>query len=808
MTIARNMDDWRRETQRSLGETLLFQALEAKCKAGDEPAGTAVLTLVDEVAHYAYHRAKVVLRHMPEFTLHDADHLFRIIHLMGRLIPSDIVPLLSVPELMLLILSALLHDIGMAPRESEVEAWFGFLDDTSVSPSDPSTADFAEFIRAQPDRLQEIKRLRLSADHTTAHRVQQYLVSDYIRTTHGQRCREILAADWEGKIRYRDRDLTPDLAQICYSHIVDPLSLLNMNAGLLCGPDVFACMPFVGVLLRLADILDFDAKRTPSVLFAHLSVRHPVSIAEWQKHRQVHSWIIKPNQIAFAAKCEHPAIEAAIRRFCDLIDRELIACSKVLQQLSDPMRIPFPSHYGIQLAAQVNRDQIGPVTNVSGAPIYVYRDSQFTLSKSQIIDLLMGSSLYGDSAVALRELIQNSIDACLVRAALETSWGNTYRPSIKVEFAAESGRQVLRVSDNGMGMDQYILDNHFSKVGSSFYKSQDFYRMRSEHSMKFAPISRFGIGVLSCFMVADTLNLHTRRLLGAHSSSQPLRVRIEGLEAIFWQLAGDREQPGTSIELTLHENNPWANVNDEDRLKAVTDAVPHPPVPIEIRSGTATINHDGVRFKATVEPDWACDDHVKRIDVSLHDDALGITGNAAIAILEEGGKPAGQKELFCREVSVGDDHRVKLASELCAKENEIERRSDSLHVTDNADIDTSSNSSDVVQSKAALAVHGISVPTNLVRPWWDRRSKTMLRYPFPINIKVDVTGTRDLDLNTARTDIIFNDKWLDFVDTLSGIICRGVKAQVSASYWKTLAKQWIERAPEERFKAIVASISN
>lgn len=53
-------------------------------------------------------------------------------------------------------------------------------------------------------------------------------------------------------------------------------------------------------------------------------------------------------------------------------------------------------------------------------------------------------------------------------------------------------------------MDQYIIDNYYSKVGTSFYKSTDFYTLKSETKADFTPTSRFGIGILSCFMVADT----------------------------------------------------------------------------------------------------------------------------------------------------------------------------------------------------------------------------------------------------------------------------------------------------------------
>lgn len=52
---------------------------------------------------------------------------------------------------------------------------------------------------------------------------------------------------------------------------------------------------------------------------------------------------------------------------------------------------------------------------ITNKPLYRYHETAFSLSKNQIIDLLMGTQLYDSPDVALRELVQNSIDACMLR---------------------------------------------------------------------------------------------------------------------------------------------------------------------------------------------------------------------------------------------------------------------------------------------------------------------------------------------------------------------------------------------------------
>ena len=77
----------------------------------------------------------------------------------------------------------------------------------------------------------------------------------------------------------------------------------------------------------------------------------------------------------------------------------------------------------------------------------------------------MGTKLYGKPGVALRELLQNSIDACLLRQKLSELWGIEYTPKVKVSLYTKNNVDYLRVSDNGVGMNQHIIDNYYTNVG-------------------------------------------------------------------------------------------------------------------------------------------------------------------------------------------------------------------------------------------------------------------------------------------------------------------------------------------------------
>ena len=46
----------------------------------------------------------------------------------------------------------------------------------------------------------------------------------------------------------------------------------------------------------------------------------------------------------------------------------------------------------------------------------------------------------------------------------------------------------------------------------------------------------------------------------------------------------------------------------------------------------------------------------------------------------------------------------------------------------------------------------------------------------------------DLDLNSARTQIIMSEKWQEFEKILAFGICKGIAKSVSTEYWNKLAE--------------------
>jgi hypothetical protein len=95
-------------------------------------------------------------------------------------------------------------------------------------------------------------------------------------------------------------------------------------------------------------------------------------------------------------------------------------------------------------------------------------------------------------------------------------------------------------------------------VGSSYYTSAqyqaDILRASKGTGSRFVPISRFGIGLLSCFIVGDRVEISTLRQLPDGSGGVPLRLSIDGLHGFYTLQTPDLEPaPMPSSDQMLDE---------------------------------------------------------------------------------------------------------------------------------------------------------------------------------------------------------------------------------------------------------------
>ena len=297
------------------------------------------------------------------------------------------------------------------------------------------------------------------------------LLTDYVRQTHGERSATFVRAKYAKDSRWEigGTNVADLVARLCLSHVL-PAHDLDAVRGFRYDEVISSYrvnMVYLGLILRLADILDFDRDRTPDSLYRTIHFKSPVSLREWAKHRSVEGWLIRPSFIQFTMRCEHPEYQRAAYHFMDWIDRELSDAQAACRAF--PASV---SQYKLDLPLSVDRSRIEPKDNK-----YIYSDLEFSLSRDEIVQLLMADKLYGGPWLCVRELLQNALDAlrtrrAVIRRDIGVDWSEG-RVDMMHEVDAD-GYEVLRCTDNGIGMDRNIIERFLTRAGRSYYRSPEF----------------------------------------------------------------------------------------------------------------------------------------------------------------------------------------------------------------------------------------------------------------------------------------------------------------------------------------------
>ncbi|MEV6482816.1 caspase family protein [Streptomyces sp. NPDC051576] len=308
-------------------------------------------------------------------------------------------------------------------------------------------------------------------------------------------------------------------------------------------------------VLWLAGTLAADPRRLPAVIADHIGTGLELSLASVKDAADLLRAQRRKGDLDLALICTHPAQQDAFQAVAN-------AGQHVLNRLHELGRLgPVADALPFRITHDgVRPDRPGP----DGTAVYEVPLTRFRLSEDKIRELLMGRQLYDDPALAIRELYQNSLDACRYRdTRLEGLRRKGRRPApwtgeIAFRQGLDGDREYIECEDNGVGMSREVLEHVFSQAGERFVYSQDY---RAEHSLwqeldpplRMVSNSQFGVGVFSYFMIADEILLYTRPVdQQGIPSSQGFAVRIASSGSLM-QVTPSEEmlQGGTRIRLYL-----------------------------------------------------------------------------------------------------------------------------------------------------------------------------------------------------------------------------------------------------------------
>ncbi|MFE7276210.1 hypothetical protein [Streptomyces sp. NPDC057623] len=312
----------------------------------------------------------------------------------------------------------------------------------------------------------------------------------------------------------------------------------------------------VGPLFAIAHALATEVTELPSAAVRHVGIPDPLDLGRLFTTVREASWTVHRDVLGLDATCDHPAAVAALSEHAQLVDTLLRGARRArLVGEGGVGALPVYAHADEVHEAHEADDGVGP-----GKPGEVIR---FRLDEERIQELLMGENLYRDRSLAIRELYQNALDACRYRRARQHARDghDTFKGEITFvqDFDEAEGRHYLECEDNGIGMDETVLADVFSRAGVRFTDLARFQEEQQDwerQGITVHPNSRFGIGVLSYFMIADEIRVTTCPMDGGDNGRlEELTVLITGPGHYFRVRKTDRPtgRVGTRVRLYLRD---------------------------------------------------------------------------------------------------------------------------------------------------------------------------------------------------------------------------------------------------------------
>ena len=320
----------------------------------------------------------------------------------------------------------------------------------------------------------------------------------------------------------------------------------------------------LAALLAIAGMLAFDLRRFGEVVVDHVGISDRLDPADLRRAVREAHWVLSDDRttLRLEARCVHPATHLALREVCEAVQQQLQVAHRWSKKAGDSAALIAV------LPLSVSTDDLGPEIDTEGRPLYETPLLQFRLAHNEIRDLLMGARLYGDPALAVRELYQNALDACRYRSLRARFRGQPYQGKIRITQGVDNGRSYIECVDNGVGMGRRELENTFSRAGRRFVTSTEFLWeqaewLRVDDSLRLWPNSQFGIGVFSYFMLADEIFVETAQVdRVTNAPSELLHVQIASSGSLFRITTAERSfrtrddiaaSGGTRVRLYLRD---------------------------------------------------------------------------------------------------------------------------------------------------------------------------------------------------------------------------------------------------------------
>ncbi|MFC1651413.1 ATP-binding protein, partial [Candidatus Latescibacterota bacterium] len=281
----------------------------------------------------------------------------------------------------------------------------------------------------------------------------------------------------------------------------------------------------LGACLSLADICHADDSRAPMIVFTYLTFDDE-SETHWKRHMQISGVTRRGNKLVMSAMVFSDEGAEAVNEYKESIEKQL----QIVRPYFHSELYPISQ---VELKLKRRESQIDQALS-------------FQTNMSAILNMLI-EGVYQRAEVFVRELIQNSLDACYLQTARAFRRNEHYEPRIVITsyYNAKDETVAVRIDDNGFGMDISDIKDTLLLIGGSVVDKESIRKLLQSTTQKNL-IATFGIGLLSCFKVADKIEVRT-----AKDGATPVELSFSGLSDPIYTKESSDTKRGTTIILTL-----------------------------------------------------------------------------------------------------------------------------------------------------------------------------------------------------------------------------------------------------------------
>jgi len=465
----------------------------------------------------------------PHFSNHNASHSQQILVNIERILGNDI-NLLTATDTWLILEAAYWHDAGM-------------LVDAEKAKKIDNESNFKTMLREieqnKSSDLHEFAKVYLTAGWQGAIALEKHpfdgvekyrqLIAEYFRKEHANRIGNIVLEDYKNLgINTPRTELLPTrlfryLGNICVGHGMNFEKMMGVLPKCQTGLGTEDCHPlFVACLLRLGDLFDLDDNRFCPVMAKHVSNMPSVSKHHHNKHLSLREFQLDKRTVKLVAECPDEMSYVETQNWFGWIREEF------QNQMSQwNLIVPNFEFGSLPTIEQLDvRMQIKNENGLRSEKILLNnKPMKFTLDEKNGMELLQGANLYKDEFSIYRELIQNAIDATMLRIWLEEDQEkikklHPYHPEfikifkkypieiniLKIHSDIGSGNKLweMNIKDNGVGISLKDLSYMQKMAGSN--KNLEKKKIIESMPIWMRPSGEFGIGLHSAFLLCKDLS--------------------------------------------------------------------------------------------------------------------------------------------------------------------------------------------------------------------------------------------------------------------------------------------------------------